>query len=177
MRKTRVWISIGFCLFFMSLFASAQAGRKPGLWEMNSTMTWQKSPMPSGMGMHGGGGKAPYGAGAHTSQVCITQAMIDKYGAPVPQSSSQCQVANVQMKSDGMTGDWICTGAIAGKGTIESSWTDSEHATSKVHFAGNMHFGPNLTPVEYTIAADSVYKGANCGNVKPVPVPTPAPSK
>ena len=51
MRKTQVWIAMGCCLFFMALLASAQASRKPGLWEMTSTMTWQQSPMPAGMTM------------------------------------------------------------------------------------------------------------------------------
>jgi hypothetical protein len=172
MRKTRVWIAMGFCFFFVSLSASAQVNRKPGLWEMTSTMTWQQSPMPAGMTMPPGA-NSPFGGGAHTSQVCITQAMIDKYGAPVPQSrNNQCQVGNVQMKSGGMTADWICTGMMAGKGTVESSWTDSDHATSKVHFTGSMQMGPNATPVEYTIVATSVYKGADCGSVKPAPMPS-----
>jgi hypothetical protein len=164
MRKTRVWITMAFCLFFISLSASAQANRKPGLWEMTSTMTWQQSPMPAGMTMPGGG--------AHTSQVCITQAMIEKYGAPVPQSrNNQCQVANVQMKSGGMSADWICTGPMAGKGTVQSSWTDSDHAITKVHFSGSMQIGPNTAPVEYSIEATSAYKGADCGSVKPAPMP------
>jgi hypothetical protein len=60
---------------------------------------------------------------------------------------------------------------MAGKGTVESSWTDSDHSTSKVHFTGSMQMGPNATPVEYTIVANSVYKGADCGNVKPPPMP------
>ena len=164
MRKTRVWIAMGFCLFFISLSASAQANRKPGLWEMTSTMTWQQSPKPGGMTMPGGG--------AHTSQVCLTQAMIDKYGAPVPQSrNNQCQIANIQMKPKSMTADWICTGQMAGKGTLEGSWTDPDHSTSKVHFTGSMQMGPNAMPVEYTMVATSVYKGADCGSVKPVPMP------
>jgi Protein of unknown function (DUF3617) len=164
MRKTRVWITVGFCFFFMATFAAAQANRKPGLWEMTSTMTWQQSPMPGGMTMPGGG--------AHTTQVCITQDMIDKYGAPVPQSrNNQCQVANVQMKPGGMTADWICTGPMAGKGTVEGSWTDSDHSTSKVHFLGSMQMGPNATPIEYTISATSAYKGSDCGSVKPIVIP------
>ena len=154
---------MAFCLFFISLSAAAQANRKPGLWEMTSTMTWQQSPMPGGMTMPGGG--------AHTMQACITQAMIDKYGAPVPQSqNNQCKVANVQMKPNGMTADWICTGPMAGKGTVEGSWTDPDHSTSKVHFTGSMQMGTNAMPVEYTIAVTSVYKGADCGSVKPVPM-------
>jgi hypothetical protein len=75
------------------------------------------------------------------------------------------------MKPGGMTADWICTGMMTGKGSVESSWSDSDHATSKVHFTGSMQMGPNATPVEYTIAANSVYKGADCGSVKPPSMP------
>lgn len=169
MHKTRVLLAMGFCLFFISLSASAQVNRKPGLWEMTSNMTWQKSPLPPGMTMPAGANN-PFGGGAHTTQVCVTQAMIDKYGAPVPHSSGACQVSNVHLGPGNMTADWVCTGMMAGKGTVESSWTDSDHATSKVHFAGSMQMGQNATPVEYTIVANSLYKGSDCGSVKPVPM-------
>jgi hypothetical protein len=99
--------------------------------------------------------------------------MIDKYGAPMPQSrNNQCQVSNVSMKANGMSADWVCSGMMAGKGTVESSWTDPEHSTGKVHFTGTMQMGPNSRPVEYTIETSSVYKGPDCGSVKAVQMPT-----
>jgi hypothetical protein len=170
MRKNFVRITLGLCLAAAALTASAQMNRKPGLWEMTSTMTWQQSPLPPGMTMPAGA-NSPFGGGAHTSQVCVTQAMIDKYGAPVPQSRGECQVSNVQLKPGSMTADWICTGRMAGKGTLESSWMDPEHATGKVHFVGSMQMGPNPTPIEYTILTSSSYKGSDCGSVKPTPMP------
>ena len=98
--------------------------------------------------------------------------MIDRYGAPIPQSrNGECQVSNVVMKAGGMTADWICTGRMAGKGTVESSWTDSDHSTTKVHFVGNMQMGPNSKTIEYTIEATSQYKGADCGSVQPPAMP------
>ena len=60
---------------------------------------------------------------------------------------------------------------MAGKGTVECAWTDPDHATGKVHFVGSMQMGPNAPPVEYTIVATSVYKGSDCGSVKPAPMP------
>jgi hypothetical protein len=170
MRMNFIRITVGLCVAATALSASAQMNRKPGLWEMTSTMTWQQSPMPPGMTMPAGA-NSPFGGGAHTSQVCVTQAMIDKYGAPVPQSHGECQVSNIQLKTGSMTADWTCTGRMAGKGTVESSWTDSDHATSKVHFAGSMQMGPNATPVEYTIVASSAVKGSDCGSVKPMAMP------
>jgi hypothetical protein len=170
MRKFSIWIMTGSCLVAFAVAASAQAGRKPGLWEMTSTMTWQKSPMPAGMQMPAGA-RSPFGGSTNTSQMCLTQAMIDKYGAPVPQSRGECVTNNIQMRPNGMTADWICTGKMAGKGTVAGTWTDPDHSTSTVHFVGAMQMGPNSVPVEYTITASSAYKGADCGSVKPLPMP------
>lgn len=133
-------------------------------------MTWQQSPLPTGMTMPAGA-NSPFGGGAHTTQVCLTQAMLDKDGAAVPQNLAGCQISNVRMHPNNMTADWVCTGMMAGKGTVESSWTDTNHATSKVHFTGSMQLGQNATPIEYTIVASSAYKGADCGSVKPLPIP------
>jgi len=164
MHKTRVLITVGCCLFVMTLFAGAQAVRKPGLWEMTTNMTWQQSPMPQGMTMPGG---VPF-----TTQVCLTQAMIDKYGAPVPQSgNNDCKISNVVLHATGMTADWICSGRMTGKGTLESSSPDPNHAIGKVHFTGVMQMGQNSMTVEYTINSSSVYKGPDCGSVKPAPMP------
>ena len=171
MRKTRVWITMGCCLFALAVFAWAQSNRKPGLWEMTTNMTWQQSPMPPGMTMPPGA-HSPFGGGPITAQVCLSQAMIDKYGAPMPQSrNGECQIANVVIKPNSMSADWICSGRMAGKGTLESSWADPNHARGKVHFVGVMQSGQNSRPVEYTIETSSVYKGPDCGSVKPAPVP------
>jgi len=170
MRKTPVMIAL-ICFVVLAASACAQSTRKAGLWEMTSTMTWQKSPMPPGMSMPAGG-NSPFGGGAHTTQVCVTQEMIDKYGTPPPQSrNNQCQMSNVVKKANGMTADWVCSGMMSGKGSLEASWTDADHSTSKVHFLGSMQMGPNATPVEYTIESTSVFKGADCGSVKPLPIP------
>jgi len=168
MRRFPLWITIGGIAFAVAVAAWAQVGRKAGLWEMNSTMTWQKSPMLAGMSMPQNT-NSPFGGGTHTSQVCLTQAMIDKYGAPIPQSRGGCTTSNIQLKPNGMTADWTCTGMMAGKGTLVGTWTDADHSTSTVHFVGSMQMGPNTMPVEYTISATSAYKGADCGSVKPMP--------
>ena len=65
MRKTRVWITMCFCLFAAAFFASAQSTRKPGLWEMTTTMTWQQSPMPPGAQAPPG---AAFGGGGNRGQ-------------------------------------------------------------------------------------------------------------
>ena len=163
MRKTPVLIALT-CFVVLTAIAWAQSMQKPGLWEMTSTMTWQKSPMPGGMTMPGGG--------AHTTQVCLTKEMIDKYGTAPPQSrNSQCQMSNIVKKANSMSADWVCSGPMGGKGRVEASFTDPDHSTSKVHFLGSMQAGPNTVPIEYTIESTSVFKGADCGSVKPIVIP------
>ena len=102
MRITRTYLALGFCLLATAVFTQAQSTRKPGLWEMTSTTTWQKSPLPPGMTMPAGANN-PFGGGPQTRQVCLTQAIIDKYGAPMPQSrSGDCTIQNVAMQPTSM---------------------------------------------------------------------------
>jgi hypothetical protein len=164
MHASRLWIPAACCLAASALLLMAQPNRQPGLYETTSTMTWQQSPMPNGMQMPGGG--------PHTAQVCVTQEMIDKYGGPMPQSRGSCHMENINKTGDSMTADWICTGAMAGKGSVAASRTADGKATSKVHFTGTMQMGPRSTPVEWTMETTSVYKGPDCGDVKPIPVPS-----
>jgi hypothetical protein len=106
------------------------------------------------------------------TQVCLTQEIIDKYGAPVPQSrAAECSLANVNKTDHGMTADLICSGRMNGKGTLQSSWADPEHAKGSVHFTGTIAGRNGTMPVEWTSESSSVYKGADCGDVKPIPVP------
>ena len=169
MRKTGFWITVT-CLFALTVFVWAQATRKPGLWEMTTTMNWQKSPLPPGVTLPPGMA-SPFSAMTHTSQVCLTQAMIDKYGAPMAQTKGDCQINNVVLKPNGMTANMVCNGQITGTGTIESTFTGPDQAKGKVHFIGSLRMGPNTKPVEWTVQSSSVFKSADCGDVKPASVP------
>lgn len=169
MRKTRFWIPVGCCAVVTAMLLMAQPSGRPGLWEMTTTMTWQQSPFPAGMQMPQGV-NSPFGGGPRTSQMCITQEMVDKYGGPMPQSRGDCQLANIVKSADSMKADWVCTGMMNGKGTVESSWTPDGKSKSKVHFAGTMQMGPRSTPVEWTMDSTAEYKGPDCGSVKPMPM-------
>jgi hypothetical protein len=172
MRKTQVRVIFAFCLLAVSVLALAQAVRKPGLWEMTTTVTWQKSPMPPGMTMPQGM-QNPFAPMTRTTQVCLTQEMIDKYGAPMAFSQAQesCIVSNVVLKPTSMTAEMTCTGRMSAHATIESSWPGGNTAHGTVHFTGTMQMGANSIPVEYTVESISTYKGADCGSVKPLPMP------
>jgi hypothetical protein len=161
-----IWVALGCCLTTAAMPAWSQSARKPGLWEITSTRTWQKSPFPPNTPT---GADAP-GGGPHTLQVCLTQEMIDKYGAALPQSRD-CRVANLVKTPGSMKADWICSGHLNGKGTLESTETEPDHTTGKVHFVGTMLMGQESKPVELTVDSTGVFKSSDCGTVKPYPMP------
>ncbi len=173
-RKQRLVILGGLSLAVA--LAAAQSVRKPGLWEITSTMTWQQSPFAPSEPSHNASSPAPaattspFGNGTHTSNVCLTQEMIDKYGAPLPQSRD-CHVENLVKSADGMKADWVCTGRMFGKGTLESTRTEEDHARGHIHFAGTMVTSSGSKPVEFSIESASVFKSSDCGDVKPLPMP------
>lgn len=145
----------------------AQDLPKAGLWEVTSTMTWQQSPMPAGMPTPP---NSPFAGGPRTFQSCVTQADIDKYGTILQQRQDRnkdCQVTNVQKSGNHVTADLTCSGRMAGKGTVEASWTDREHSQTKMHFTGAIQMGPQSKTVEWTTESTSVFKGDDCGSVKP----------
>jgi hypothetical protein len=175
MHKTRVRITICCCLFAVAILASAQSARKAGLWETTTTMTiagQQMPQMPPGMQMPPGAG-SPFGA-PKTTQVCVTQAMIDRFGGPspsVPNRNGDCKMTNISLKPGSMTAKMECTGNMNATGTVESTWTDSYTANTKVHITGTMQMGQNTRPVDIMMQSRSVYKGTDCGSVQPVPIP------
>jgi hypothetical protein len=170
MRVGKAVLAVSAGILLCGILAWAQDGRKPGLWEITTTTTWQQTPFPAGMQMPPQAA-AMFNGAPHTIQYCLTQAMIDKFGAALPQSRGACTVANLVKSSNGMTADWICTGNMSGKGSLESHFSDDGTAKGKVHFVGTMQMGPNPTPIEWTSQSTSVFKSPDCGSVQPPSMP------
>jgi hypothetical protein len=168
MSKTRIRAALGCCLLAAAILTWAQALSKPGPWEVTNTMTWVKTPMPGSMALPKGVPN-PLAPTTVTTEMCLTQEMVDEHGAPIPQSPiGECQRSNVVIKPTGMTADLTCTGASAGKGTLESSWTTPDRSVGKLHFIGIMQIGSKSLPVEYTVETTSTYKGPDCGSAVPL---------
>lgn len=164
MRTFRFWVPMAGCILMSALLLIAQANRKPGLYQTTSTMTWVQSPFPAGMPVPG---SAPT-----TMPVCITQQMIDRYDGPVPHSRGDCEVKNMVRNATGMSADYVCSGHMNGTGKVETHWTLNGESHSKIHFTGTLAMGQQGSrPVEWTMESTSVYKGADCGSVKPAPMP------
>jgi hypothetical protein len=96
--------------------------------------------------------------------------MIDKFGAPMSQGRD-CQVTNVLINANGASGDLVCSGRIAGKGTWEATWSNPEHARDKSHLVGTVQMGQRTAPIEFTKNSTWVYKSSDCGSVQPPPMP------
>ncbi len=181
MSKTRVWIPLCCCVLTVAALSQAQSGRKPGLYEVTSQMSMggagapqmpqmpQLPPgtqLPPGMQMP----QSPYAP--HTTQVCVTQEMIDKYGGPSPAlHHGQCQITDISKEANGMTAKMTCTGQLNATGAVETTWTDANTSQTKVHITGTMQMGQNSQPLDMTVQSTSVYKGPDCGDVKPPPMP------
>jgi len=174
MRTIRIWITLCCCAIALTALAQAPKKPKPGLYESTTTTSFggQSMPampqMPAGMKMPAGG---PMG-GPHVTQVCLTQAMIDKYGGPFSKPPrGDCQVSNMSLNADGMTANITCTGDFSGTGTVATTFIDSSSTETKVHMTGTMQMSGNSRPVDITMDSKSVYKGPDCGNVKPIQMP------
>ncbi|HUB50546.1 MAG TPA: DUF3617 family protein, partial [Terracidiphilus sp.] len=111
MVKGRIAIAMFCCLPMLATAAQGQTKQKPGLWEVTSQMTMTGMPqMPPNMP------NSPFAP--HTMQVCVTQAMVDKYGGPMSQPQrGDCQTTNISLRPDGMSADIACTGQMNAKGT------------------------------------------------------------
>lgn len=167
MRKSPLSIAFGCCLGFGSLAFSGTATRPAGLWEMTTTTTWQKSPDVPGAQPD----QSKLRESSHTTQVCLTQEMINDYGALLPQSHGNCLIENRAIAGDKITADYVCNGLMTGKGALESVWVDTEHAKGKVHFVGTYLVGSEHRPVEWTTESTSIFRGSSCGLIKPKVLP------
>jgi hypothetical protein len=121
-------------------------------------------------------GQMPGGAhgmgGPRTSQVCVTQEMIDKFGGPYSNPPrADCQVSNVSVKDTGMTATVACTGQFTGNGDVATTFVDQNTVQTQVHVSGTMQMGPNSRPIDVTMQSKATYKGPDCGSVKPLAMP------
>jgi hypothetical protein len=166
-------MGVAWCIASAAVAFAKDAGQhsgKAGLWEVTTTMTWQKSPVPPGSP------GAPPGAGTHTTSVCLNQAMVDA-GALFPQSRGQCKIENKVIKPGSVTADYVCTGKMKGKGMLEATFTDLEHTSGSLHFQGTLDVGSQVKPIEWTTVSTSVLKSEQCPSDQPQAPATPKPSK
>ena len=167
MSKMQVSLMLAVCLIAFSAVGQGQAKQKPGLWQETVTMSMggaSAPQLPPGMHMP----QIP----PQTMQVCVTQAMIDKYGGPSSSpSKGNCTITNVVMTPTGMTANMVCTGQMNATGTVQTTFVDANTTKTTVHMTGTTQTGSTTSPIDMTTQSTSVYKGPDCGNVKPLAMP------
>jgi choline dehydrogenase-like flavoprotein len=143
------------CCLLAAAFAWAQGG-KAGLYDVTTSMSFPDRP-----------------AGSPTMiprqrQVCVSPEQAAKFGGPPPQTRGDCTVTNMVKKLDGYSADVSCTSdTMTGTGTVEASYSPDGHGKTKVHITGTMQMGGSSRPMNVIFENSSVYKGADCGGVKP----------
>ena len=156
MNKIHIGAILGLCALALAAQAQGQ-GRKPGLWEVTSSMSMAGMPQMAQMG-------------SHTTQVCVTQAMIDKYGGPTsnPQTGN-CHMTNVQLTASGMTANMSCSGQMNMTGTVQTTFVDANTTKTTVTMAMTTGNGQTMN---MTTQATATYKGSDCGSVQPMAMPS-----
>ena len=103
------------------------------------------------------------------TMICVTQAQIDEYSGPKPDSHAGCQITDIRKHEGGSSAKITCGPPMTEKGTIEMSWIDSRHSKTKSHFIATMQAGPTPRTLEWTIETESTFQSPDCGNVKSAP--------
>ncbi len=95
--------------------------------------------------------------------------MVDKYGGPYsnPQNGN-CQTTNVVVTATGMTANLTCSGRTPMTGTVQTTFVDANTTKTTLQTTTAMGNGQTMT---MTMQSTSVYKGSDCGSVKPLPMP------
>lgn len=174
MTKIRIWTTLSCCLILGAAAVQAQKKPVPGLWEVTTTMRVggpgapQMPQMPPNVKLPPGMQRPASPNAPHTTQVCMTQAFIDKYGGAFSTPPrGDCEMTDISITSGGMTAKIVCTGEMNATGTVKATFVDAKTTKTTIHMTGTSRVGRNSEPVDVTMDLTSVYKGPDCGNVKP----------
>lgn len=169
MRKHEIWISVAYCVFVGTSVCGAQETKKAGLWEISTTTRiQQQGETPGNLNARGSGADS---APASGMAVCLTRELLDTYGVILPPSLKDCDLSNVAQAADSFKADLTCKGGYNGFGSIESTWTDEEHVTGKLRFVSKTKEATNGRALTWTQESTAVFKGEDCGAVKPRKIP------
>jgi hypothetical protein len=165
MRKYLDFIVITICFVAAAGFIPAQT-RKAGLWQVSSTTTFQHSDNPADNSSAAAQAQSPNQYS--TIAVCLTQSLIDTYGVVLPPSLRDCQLTHPVQQPNSFAADLSCKGTYNGTGSIETTWSDPDHAVGKIRFVAKTNAsGEDALVLRWTQESSAVFKSSDCGTVKP----------
>jgi hypothetical protein len=167
MRNKRDLIVLTYCLVAAAGLSTAQS-RKAGLWEVSSTTTFQRSENPADKSST----EAQPPSQSAPMAVCFTQSMIDTYGVVLPPSLRDCELSHVVQQPNRFSADLTCKGSYNGTGSLETTWSDPDHAAGKIRFvAKTRSSGSAPLMLRWSQDSSAVFKSSDCGTVQPRRIP------
>lgn len=161
---------LGYWLLIGVVAAWAQETRKAGLWLVtSSTHIQQPGQAPGNLSTPASSNAAAEPAGG--APVCLTREIVDNYGVILPPSLKDCDLSNVQQTAGSFKADMTCKGTYNGFGSVESTWTDPDHAVGKIRFVSKTRETTNARALTWVQESTAVFKSSDCGLVKPRRLP------
>ena len=171
MRKTLLSITL---LCAVSTANSAELKMRPGLWEMTTTsgllalvpmIPPDQMQNLTNLAKQYGFDMPKINNGAATSQVCITQEMVNqKIPTFLNQNQYGCDIKNVTQTGSGYKINLVCESSVLkGNGISEVVFTSPESFAGRTEFNGVVQGNP-VNELAYT---DGRWISASCGTVKP----------
>ena len=168
----RIWSTLGHYLLIGVVAAWAQETGKAGLWVIATTTEIQQQGETAGNFVARGNNSAPAANGG--VPVCLTPELLENYGVILPPSLRDCKLSKIVRGAGSFKADMTCKGGYNGFGSVESTWTDPDHVLGKVRFVSRTRESDNQRELTWTQESTAVFKGSDCGGVKPRVMPSVA---
>lgn len=154
--------------------AANASTRKPGLWEVTTTMSFDEGgpqiPPDALEKMKAMGMKIPgMGGDPIVIKQCLTKEQADKEDAPQStQEKSGCKTTDVKHSGGKFSGKMVCDGSMKGEGEMEGTYaSNGESYDGKWKFAGTETGHGKPHPVKMSSTFSGKYLGSDCGDTKP----------
>ena len=167
MSSRTVYTLIGVAVVVLVQNTPAQQ-HKAGLWEVTSKTSLMQRGDPEGHFKPDVTGEQSRDSA--TLPACYTGDLINQYGVALPPSLRDCELLNVVRRPESLRADVSCAGTYNGKGSLETVWIDENHITGKVHFTSKSRGTPPMM-IRWTQDVSAVFKGADCGSIRPRLIP------
>ena len=169
---TKTAAKILLCVL-VALPLAAQAARKPGLWEVTSSMTFNKGgpqiPPEQLEKMKQMGIEMPFNKPV-TMKHCLTKEEAERDDQPpAMRKESNCQTKDFQKSGGSFSAKLVCNGKnMTGEGDIKGTYSGGETYSGTTHFVGTSSHGGQQHDVDMTTEFSGKWLGSDCGDVKPV---------
>jgi hypothetical protein len=170
----RTTILLVCSLTALPLAANAGTARKPGLWEVTTTMNFDEGgpqiPPEQLQQMKAMGIKIPgLGGDPVVVKQCLTKEQAEKEESPQATSDRNgCHTSEMKKSGGKFSGKMVCDGDMKGEGEINGTYaSNGESYDGTWKFAGTQTGHGQPHPVKMSSTFSGKFVSADCGSVKP----------